>query len=156
MFCPNCGNKFEENDMFCTSCGMRKGTHVPALNEGENNQSINTPPVVNSLTEAKDNRNAGVLCIISLACFFGMPVISVLLNILLKEYYITYELSGLGTIAGIVLMIVARTKYPQNTFAKVVMYIYIVLFILSIIGIIYVAVLLLWACYGCSHMGSIG
>ena len=46
---------------------------------------------------------------------------------------------GLSSIAGIVIMIIVRIKYPQNTFGKVLMWVYIVEYILLIIlGIVIV------------------
>ena len=50
-------------------------------------------------------------------------------------------------------MIVARVKYPKSTFAKILMWVYIVLFILAIVA----AVLIVAACfYTCSTMDTSG
>ena len=107
--------------------------------------------------EDQDKKNANRLCIISLVCY----CLPMFLNAI---YYATitsridytnidnYDYSaGSGSmiisvlnfmlfIAAWVLMIVARVKYKNSTFAKVLMWVYIGLFILGIILVVVVIV----------------
>lgn len=103
------------------------------------------------MDSAQDKKNANILCIISLVCYC-LPVV---LN---SIYYIaltssidyndpySYDYNGTGNmsmiisalnfmlfIAAWVLMIVARVKYKNSTFAKVLMWVYIGLFILGVV-----------------------
>lgn len=52
-------------------------------------------------------------------------------------------------IASLVLMIIARVKYPKSVFAKVLMIVYIVLYVTSIIGVIALMVSCAIMCGGC-------
>lgn len=87
-----------------------------------------------------DKQKADRLCILSLICYFGTSVVAVLAE-LLEDIPLIGSLVGLVAImmppAAIVLMIIARVKYRQSKFAKVLMWLYIILAILStVIGII--------------------
>ena len=76
---------------------------------------------------------------------------------------ISGALSALGIlflIAGIVLVIYVRVKYPKNIFGKVLMWIYIVLAVLILIAFIVMLVActlacsyLIETCQGCASMG---
>lgn len=95
---------------------------------------------------------ANKLCIISLICYFGPGVLGAVMTPLLAAFEDTLENSPTGNIlalpigailslapiAAIILMIVARVKAPKNTFAKVLMWIYIGLFIFKIFLVILV------------------
>lgn len=78
----------------------------------------------------EEKKNANRLCIISLVLYLS-PIIWGLFNS--RGFGL---ISGACSIAAIVLMIVARVKYPKNTFAKVLMWIYIAFFILGVITLI--------------------
>lgn len=52
-------------------------------------------------------------------------------------------------LASLVLMIIARVKYPNNRFAKTLMIIYIALLLLSVIGALILGYLLAQACNAC-------
>lgn len=98
----------------------------------------------------EDRRKANILCVISLLCeivplFTNLPFfsffsvrqetagLSILGNIL-------EAFGGIALIAGIILVIFVRVKYPQSTFGKVLMWIYIVFGIIAFL--IFVAVLI--------------
>ena len=119
----------------------------------------------------KDKKNAHILCYISL----GLYLVPVLCNILFYFLYFmetemrTQELlessqtarmsdlvltiltpiSGICFIAAIVLMIVARVKYPASIFAKVLMWVYITLFVISMVIFAIVMITCAIACDNC-------
>ena len=101
-------------------------------------------------TKTPEDELANKLCIISLICYFAPTVLGTVLSPLLGIFEDTLENSitgnifilpigailALAPIAAIVLMIIARVKAPKNTFAKVLMWVYIGLFILKIFLVI--------------------
>lgn len=99
---------------------------------------------------AQDKKNANILCIISLVCYCLPVVLNSIYYVVLTSSidYTTYSydydsagsmsmiisaLNFMLFIAAWVLMIVARVKYKNSTFAKVLMWVYIGLFILGVI-----------------------
>ena len=58
-------------------------------------------------------------------------------------------LRGVLIVTGWVLLIVARVKYPKNTFAKVVMWVYIVLMILGFLFMVAVGIFIIYTCNEC-------
>lgn len=98
-----------------------------------------------------DERNANMLSLFSLIFGFGADTLIALIGLFLpkvKELLTNLGIVGGLPLVGLVLMIVARVKYPQNKFAKIVMWIYIVSAILTIIGIMVFFVTCLTACRG--------
>ena len=90
-----------------------------------------------------------MLCIISLILFFGVSMISVALESVVKlSSNVMSVISSFCELAGIVLMIIARVKYPYNKFAKILMWIYIVLIVLGIICFIVMVFACSLACGG--------
>lgn len=122
-----------------------------------------------------DERKANVFCIASLICVFLPRVLQFLGYLLFGTLFqrvgresvlydrISGALSALGIlslIAGIVLVIYVRVKYPKNIFGKVLMWIYIVLAVLILIAFIVMLVActlacsyLIETCQGCASMG---
>lgn len=122
-----------------------------------------------------DERKANVFCIASLICvflprvlqFLGYLLFGTLLQQVGRESVLYDRISGalsalgiLFLIAGIVLVIYVRVKYPKNIFAKVLMWIYIVLAVLILIAFIVMLVActlacsyLIETCQGCASMG---
>lgn len=88
----------------------------------------------------KDKKSANILCICSLGCLalifmLRWPssvwnMIAIVNNITFPYYIALFfqKLRPISVIASIVLMVVARKKYPKSKFAKVLMWIYIVIF----------------------------
>lgn len=97
--------------------------------------------------EKHDNSQANLLCTISVILTFGVSLIIHLFPILDVVEYITSSCS----LAGLVLMIIARVKYPKNTFAKVLMWLYIIGIIISTILMIAVFVMCGTACISCAN-----
>lgn len=122
-----------------------------------------------------DERKANVFCIASLICvflprvlqFLGYLLFGTLLQQVGRESVLYDRISGalsafgiLSLIAGIVLVIYVRVKYPKNIFGKVLMWIYIVLAVLILIAFIVMLVActlacsyLIETCQGCASMG---
>lgn len=124
-----------------------------------------------------ENKRANLLCIISILCELA-PIVSGVLNaallatthdsalepMMVRVTSAISALSGLGFIAGIVVLIIVRVKYPQNTFGKVLMWVYIVLGILGFLAFVAILVVCAAACgqgldgcasclESCRHMG---
>lgn len=112
----------------------------------------------------EDNKKANILCAISLVCWFIVPLIISAISKLYTNSFYSYSNgeseclniigagSGLSIIAGIVLMIIVRVKYPNNTFGKVVMWLFIVLTVLAVISVILMIAFLWTLCKGCEGM----
>ena len=96
----------------------------------------------------KNSNTANVMCIISLVCMYVIPIVAVIIsgglsNIADKDESITsmfasamsLAISASG-LAAWVLMIIVRVKYPKNVFGKVLMWLYIIMLVLGVIGII--------------------
>lgn len=129
----------------------------------------------NDMNNPDDERKANVFCIASLICvflprvlqFLGYLLFGTLLQQVGRESVLYDRISGalsalgiLFLIAGIVLVIYVRVKYPKNIFAKVLMWIYIVLAVLILIAFIVMLVActlacsyLIETCQGCASMG---
>ena len=136
MYCKNCGKKLEEGKKFCPNCGTKK-----------EDEEVIAVTVENDPTKKDENHLANVLCTISLCLYFGgSTVIGVLVAMLSVTPFtgplagLLSLLSGLCPIAAYVLMIIARVKCPKSTYAKVVMWIYIALFIMSLIALVVIMV----------------
>ena len=129
----------------------------------------------NDMNNPDDERKANVFCIASLICvflprvlqFLGYLLFGTLLQQVGRESVLYDRISGalsalgiLFLIAGIVLVIYVRVKYPKNIFGKVLMWIYIVLAVLILIAFIVMIVActlacryLIETCQGCASMG---
>ena len=97
-------------------------------------------------TKEEEDKAANKLCIISLACRYGTPILMVFASILgnlldaihiengdaFVENLIAFPLLCSG-LASWILVIVARVKYKQSTFPKVLLIIYIVAAVLKFI-----------------------
>ncbi len=110
----------------------------------------------------EENKRANILCVISLACevvpMFLNGILSALLTVNGTWYVgdaqafmesIGSVLSGLLFIAGIVLLIIVRVKYPKNVFGKVLMWVYIVIGVIMLLLVIAAMVFLMVACNAC-------
>lgn len=133
---------------------------VPPAPTAAPNQKVKTP----------EDQLAEKLCIASVICYFGAPIISSILSSITD---FTSSLSSsnaddllsnvmfwpiglvlaLGPLAGIILMIIARVKAPKNTFGKVLMWVYIALFILKVLAII--AIILLFGAMVAACAGNL-
>jgi hypothetical protein len=156
MFCKKCGNKLPENSKFCPSCGDSQEVVVQ--------EPVATKP-------AKDNNKlANTLSTISVCLYFGVPLLSYFAYFIL--YGVSYgdetattvagffssfiSLFSMGsTLAAYILMIIARVKCPSNTFAKVLMWVYIALFAMGLITLVVMMVACAGIIASCSEMGMI-
>lgn len=123
-YCEKCGAKLESGATFCVSCG---------------NKIISTP--VKQVT-SDDDKKANRLGIISLILHFGAtPVIGYISKVaMFASADLSEFIAAVGVLAcyitSLVLMIIGRVKYPKNTLCKVVMWIYISLFAVVVIGLL--------------------
>ena len=155
MICRNCGTYYDNSQNQCPKCGAAAESNSPHPEYSPPPEYRNVPPPP---TERKDPFNERLLCIIALvllliplpALFFITDAISIFSEKAPEHLYnITYSLLILCPLAGIVLMIIARVKYPQSRFAKVVMWIYIVTVSISVILTIIAIVSCMIACNEC-------
>ena len=156
MFCTECGKKLTKNTKFCPECGKEVEVKEAVV---ETPVVVEEKPVV--VEQPKDNNHlANVLCTISVCLYFGMPLISFIVYFItggimsvgddastaIASFFssVVGILSSCSTLAAYVLMIVARVKCPSNTFGKVLMWVYIALFVMGIV----MAIVLMVACVG--------
>ena len=152
MFCTECGKKLAKNVKFCSGCGKEVKEAITETQYVEEKVVVSKPQ--------DNNHLANVLCTISVSLYFGMPFITFIFYCFtggLMSYGDDYTtaiasffssivgiLSSLSTLAAYVLMIVARVKCPQNTFGKILMWVYIALFVMGIV----MSIVLMVACVG--------
>lgn len=131
MYCSKCGKEIKETAKFCNYCG----------NPTKNN-------IKNKNSEADEKANK--LCTISLALicftivfwFFGVEIdyyFPAIANII--KYFI-----GIMPLTALVLIIIARIKYPKNLFAKVLTIVYIVTTITTLISLFLLLLLVRYTC----------
>ena len=124
-FCSNCGKSIESGTKFCASCGTKVGEVKEVKTE-----VVNTP-----------NRNDGnIFSILGLAFFFGGAVLIYIILAFMPELYeniaeILSCLAALFPLAGIILMIIGRVKYPKNVFLHITMWVIIGTIASVIVGI---------------------
>ena len=116
----------------------------PNMNQQFN---VNQQPNVNQQQE--DDKKANLLCILSIVCAVGKYVVLFLFALFAEvlngagAYGVLDLMNSIAggtfaliSIAALVLMIVARVKYPKNVFAKVLMWVYIAIIIVYVVGFI--------------------
>ena len=147
-YCLSCGAELIDNSNFCGVCGMELKPKVI-----QNNQVVSNNPA--PAVDSKEESNATLYGIISLLLYFGGPILGVLFTFGLPKGVreMLDSLSGLFPLAGIVVMIVGRVKYPTNKFLKTVMWI-IIGFIIA--GIVLFILFFLWCWYTCSTIDTSG
>ncbi|MBQ8131648.1 MAG: zinc-ribbon domain-containing protein [Bacilli bacterium] len=154
MYCKKCGKLLDQEENFCTYCGTPRSTVIqqPINNTQPMNNKVQRKPEKEFTQE--DKNNANLLCYISLLLTFGSDGILWFANNIASSF--GDNISGiipLLNLVGFVLAIVARVKYPQSKFAKILLWTYVILFVLGIIAI----VLFIAACmYACSTMDTSG
>lgn len=148
MYCVKCGKQLNENEKFCSNCG--EANKILEDNNNQQNNSIKQ----NNVVQPKENDGATLLCILSLTFMYFAPGIIVAIG---ENHFPNIDsLGGLFPLVALVLMIVARVKYPNSTFAKVIMWIYIIQIILAIIGFILLVAFCYIMCGDCQELGSMG
>ncbi len=144
MKCIHCGGELIEGDFFCTSCGARI----------ESNPTAPVTVYQQTAIPIEDKKAADRLCITSLLLYFVGPIILMIidafLSVFLKEATVLFTVfSFISRIAGIATMVFARIKYPDSKFAKTLMWVYIILFIIGfvlttiVILIVFIAIMVL-------------
>ena len=117
MFCEHCGKEVNPDAEVCLNCGCR---------------------IKNSKKQVttQDDQTANTICIVSLVCTFAGSFIFGILGDLsgLENFFDT--LAGFSSLFGVALMVYARITYPNNKFAKVLMWIYIGLIALIVLLVI--------------------
>lgn len=134
--CPNCKTSNTNDSNFCSNCGN-------ILDQKDTN-----------IDKVEDN-NGTKLGIIALVLYFGASMISYAIAFILpSDYEAPFSaLFGLCPLAGIVVMIVGRVKYPTNTLLKTAMWLIIVF---TIMGIIYFVLIMIMCYVACSNFDTRG
>ena len=132
----------------------------PEAGQQFNNQSVNPPqpPIPDD-----ENPACKRLCNISLGLLIAGLLSSgsnIFMNLWGNAAYIIESIGGFLFHAGLVVMIIARVKYPKSTYAKTLMWVYIALYIITVVLIIIAIVACIWifeSCMGdlsaCGNMG---
>ena len=105
MYCNKCGMKLEKNKKKCTNCGEKNSLAKNKKKQKKTNM------------EDKQKYNEGVIfAVIALLLIIPMNYPTDIYPSLLCARYI-FSIS----LAGLVLIVIAKVKYPNNTATKVVM-----------------------------------
>ena len=136
MFCPNCGTQNADGAKFCAKCGAALQSAAPSF-APVNQQSVSEQPVPAAKRGRtygpQERKKANRLCILSLILGIVIPLaVCIIFGVVentgfTPSYYLITMVTLLPSaamIAGIVLMIVVRIKYPKNKFGLVLMIIY--------------------------------
>lgn len=149
--CQKCGTINNLEAKFCQNCGteiIQNNTVNTIQNSVFQNENNN----IKIDNQIKNNDHEGnKLGIISLVLYFAATIVTTVITSLLPENIgeSFSALCGLCPLAGIVIMIVGRVKYPDNKLLKVVMWVIIGSIIISIILFIIFCV---WCYVTCTTM----
>ena len=132
-----------------------------------NNQPINynqpgNPPLEEPIPD-DENPACKRLCNISLGLLIAGLLSSgsnIFMDLWGNAAYIIESIGGFLFHAGLGVMIIARVKYPKSSYAKILMWVYITLYIITIVMIIIAVVACIWlfeSCVGdCSSCATMG
>lgn len=149
MNCRICGHELKNTDKFCPECGTKiikletktKKKDAVIVKEKTNKTKNEEKQYVNGIN------NDTALCIASLICAYGLPIVGKILEWFGHLLYPIRWIFGLATgllwllsLAALPLAIYARIKYPESTFAKVLIIIYVIQLILGILFVLLIFV----------------
>lgn len=119
--------------------------------------------------EQQNNKKANIMSAISVVLALlgaiGIPIINLTANPIFSSDWSSSQyatgmvattsmilpyLGGLCCLVSLILMIVVRVKYPKNTFGKVLMWLYIVVYALYVIMVLVVVIFLVWFLSQCA------
>lgn len=148
--CPRCGRK-DNNGKFCSECGTPRPVPSAPL-------AVPEPAPVNANIPdddfpPEDHKKANILCVISLGLMFVSSFVFSLFMIGINSSEISDGiretlsaifgfLTTASEVAAIAIMIYVRVKYKRSVFGKVLMWLYIIIGIMILIG----AILLISVC----------
>ena len=146
-YCISCGAEIAAGTNFCGVCGMGLNPNNSEPNKVVNNNQNNVPN--------EEGSAPMVLGIVSLVLYFaGAPLISSLFYGLSGDLKSSLSnLSSIAPLAGLVIMIVGRAKYPNNKFLKFVMW---AIIISILLGIILFAIFFIWCWVSCATLDRSG
>lgn len=137
MFCKNCGKNLNNGDKFCTGCGQ-------SIDGNSNPQQVVEKDSQSDMS-TEDIKTARLLTILSIVfTYCSSAIAAFLIGVFGAIPGLEKALSaiaGISPLAGIVLLIVARVKYPKYKFAKILMWFDIIMIIIAIVSFILFALL---------------
>lgn len=151
MFCSHCGTKIEEGNSFCTTCGAKlDNNNFNNTNTNTNINTSNTP----TTPDQTDYSKAKIMCIASVVLtYFSAGILALVSQLVPVLEKLLTSIAGLCPVAGVVLLVMVRVKYPDYKPGKIIMWIYIILLALSIILFIALAA---FCYYTCSQIDTSG
>lgn len=116
--------------------------------------------------EPEDNKKATILCIVSLGLMFAIPLICSIITVLLMDAAADSSavqsitmlfgcITAFSPLAALALMIYTRIRYPKSRFGKILMWIYIAIAILVVIGVIVVFATCMYEVDRCAKSGLV-
>lgn len=139
--CNRCGTVNTMDAVYCSNCGQ----YLDGGMNGNINNNMNNS--MNNSVDMDKKKADNMATIAALLFYLGAEVVSIISNVIpgiLGD--LIYDMRGLCSIAGIVVMIVGRVRYPDNKSLKIVMWaiivtiavivIFVILYIVSITSII--------------------
>lgn len=162
VVCKNCNRENPANTNFCMGCGSALNTDENKKSEinikSENNNANKNNPVNEnkiSIENSEDKKVGDRLGIISLLLYFASGIVELLsFGIFPNDFGIFLSsVVGMCPLAGIVVMIVGRVKYPKNKLLKITMWIIIGTLIASIVLLI---IFLAFCFITCRSIGTEG
>lgn len=125
MICKNCNTYNPDGQKFCSNCGMPLSIpeEVPEI-----------PKEVQQPVQRDINPN--ILCIASLGILIFNGVLERIVDAFTHTsilYRVLSTINEMAPLVAIALVIIVRVKYPDNVFGKVLMWLYIVLFVALVV-----------------------
>ena len=132
--CNRCGMVNTMDAQYCSNCGQYLDGSMSVNNM---NNSMNNS--VNNDVDMEKKKADNMATISALLFYLGAEVVAIISKVIpgvLGD--LIYDMRGLCSIAGIVVMIVGRVKYPDNKALKIVMWAIIVtIAVIVIFAILY-------------------
>ena len=130
--CNRCGMVNTMDAQYCSNCGEYLNS---SMNNSVNNSMNNS---VNNDADMDKKKADNMAAISALLFYLGAGVVAIISKVIPVIGDLLYNMRGLCSIAGIVIMIVGRVKYPDNKALKIVMWAIIVtIAVLVILVILY-------------------
>ena len=144
--CNRCGMVNTLDAVYCSNCGGYLDSNMNMNSNMNNNMNNNMNSNMNMNNSMNSNMNNSIdidkqkannmATISALLFYLGAEVVGIISKIIPVIGDLIYDMRGLCSIAGIVIMIIGRVKYPDNKSLKVVMWAIIVTIAVFIIFVV--------------------